>query len=617
MFLRSRRSRLPTAAIKSPSQPPKTDGAQGSELRTAAAARLQLPTRAGLVWATEGLMPPTGPFRGGGARLATAEWAGALARYGRIPCVDIFAPITCLDQCREQFHGMPARAYGDEMSVARFFPESDLPTCFLAHSYDILHTPADINLTQLSYIRSRLSRRVFPVTCSQTAISYSFQLDLRFVGLLTAQNYPCDAIVCPTQSSRWAMEKRLRDIAESYNRAWDRTMLPLPRLELIPWGVDTHLFTPRNQDTARRDLELPPDRPILLCLGHLRIEDKMDWMPLLLAFEHVTRRTKQKPILVLAGPTFSEYGEQLIACAGQMGFRDSVRTLFNLPGTCLPSLYAACDVFVSPSDSPSESFGLTIVEAMACGRPVVASDWDGYKELIVHGETGFKVRTDWADCLGELNELAPALAWEQEHLHVGQSVSVDVAQMAGYLIQLVENRELREEMGRRGRARVEAYYDWGVVIAQWEALWRELGAIARSVEREERDRLDYLRPNYFAHFSHYASRIIDDTVPVRLTPRGRDVLAGTAALFLSPRAQGFLHLECLRETLSAIELTGPPRIIPTVGDMVQILRETLGLSRDSVLMHLMWLAKYDLARLGEGTVALNEPCEHGGETTAV
>ena len=70
---------------------------------------------------------------------------------------------------------------------------------------------------------------------------------------------------------------------------------------------------------------------------------------------------------------------------------------------------------------------------MACGRPVVASDWDGYKELIVHGETGFKVRTDWADCLGELNQLAPVLYGDQEHLHVGQSVSVDMRQMVGYL----------------------------------------------------------------------------------------------------------------------------------------------------------------------------------------
>src|SRR5438045_1160308 len=52
---------------------------------------------------------------------------------------------------------------------------------------------------------------------------------------------------------------------------------------------------------------------------------------------------------------------------------------------------------------------------MACGRPVVASDWDGYRELIGHGETGFKVRTEWADCLGGLDELAPTLGWDPQY----------------------------------------------------------------------------------------------------------------------------------------------------------------------------------------------------------
>src|SRR5205823_4934641 len=143
-----------------------------------------------------------------------------------------------------------------------------------------------------------------------------------------------------------------------------------------------------------------------------------------------------------------------------------------------------------------------------------ASDWDGYKELIVHDETGFKVRTDWVDCFGELDQAAPLLSTDQQHLHVGQSVSIDVGHMAGYLRLLLKNRELREEMGRRGRARVEALYDWPVVIAQWEALWAELAAVARSLEGKPSNRLDYLQPHYFEHFSHYASRIIDDATPV-------------------------------------------------------------------------------------------------------
>jgi len=368
---------------------------------------------------------------------------------------------------------------------------------------------------------------------------------------------------------------------------------------LIPWGIDTEHFLARDRTVARQDLNLPPDRPIVLSVGRVRIEDKMDYTPLVLAFERVCERIRPRPLLVLAGASPSEYGQRIVAQAAQLGLGNDTRTFFNLPPACLPSLYAACDVFVSPSDSPSESFGLTIIEAMACSRPVVASDWDGYKELIVHGETGFKVRTDWADCLGELNEIAPLLAWDHEHLHVGQSVSVDVGQMAEYLIRLLENRELREEMGRKARARVEALYDWCVIIPQWEALWAELGAIARTIDKRERDRLDYLRPNYFAHFRHYASRIIDDDVPLRLTARGRALLAGKTPLFLHPWASAFLKPEYLRAALAALKPAGWLRTAPSVGDLVGVLKRTHHLSRDQVLMHLMWLAKYDLLAFGD------------------
>jgi hypothetical protein len=362
--------------------------------------------------------------------------------------------------------------------------------------------------------------------------------------------------------------------------------------------VDTQRFSPRDQTIARNELDLPPDRQIVLCAGRLRMQDKMDLTPLLLAFERTRRTVRQPPLFVLAGSNPSEYGEQILVQAAQLGLRDDVRAFFDLPTACLPSLYSACDVFVSPVDAPSESFGLTIVEAMACGRAVVASDWDGYKELIVHGETGFRIRTDWTDCLGELNLIAPFLRWDHEHLHVGQSVSVDVGQLANYLSLLLENQELREEMGRRGRARVKTLYDWSVIIPQWEALWGELTVVAKCIERQVSDRLDYLQPNYFQHFSHYASRIIDDGTPVQLTSRGKEVLAGKAPLFLHPWAQGFLHPQFLKACLSVLKPTRWLKEGIPVGDVLRLVCKTHRLSRDRAMMHLMWLAKYDLASFG-------------------
>ena len=283
---------------------------------------------------------------------------------------------------------------------------------------------------------------------------------------------------------------------------------------------------------------------------------------------------------------------------------------FNCPTACLTSLYGACDMFLSPADSLTESFGLTIVEAMACGRAVVASDWNGYRELIVHGTTGFRIRTDWADCLGELDVVGPSLhvSSEQEHLHSGQSVSVDVGEMSSFIVQLLVNRDLREEMGRHGRARAVQLYAWPVVIERWEALWRELGAIARTLDRREEALFDYLESRYFRHFAHYATRIVDEATPLRITSRGRASLADNATPPIHPGARCFLAPRHMRAILAALNAARWVPATVTVGLMVRLLATRRGLTRDQALMHVMWLAKYEMVSFGDAGAGGDHSC---------
>ena len=49
--------------------------------------------------------------------------------------------------------------------------------------------------------------------------------------------------------------------------------------------------------------------------------------------------------------------------------------------------------FISLSDNIQETFGLTIIEGMAAGKPVIATDWDGYRQTVRHGDTGFLIPT--------------------------------------------------------------------------------------------------------------------------------------------------------------------------------------------------------------------------------
>jgi hypothetical protein len=169
------------------------------------------------------------------------------------------------------------------------------------------------------------------------------------------------------------------------------------------------------------------------------------------------------------------------------------------------------------------------------------------------------------------------------------------------LTQLLRRQDLREEMGSEGRRRVEALYDWPVVIGQWTALWGELSAIARGIEHKKPDRLDFLQANHFAHFGHYASRIVSGATPVRLTPRGKETLAGKRPLYLHPWAQGFLQPEPMRACLCSLKAATLMRAAVPVGQLLEVVQQAGGMAPTRALMHIMWLAKYDLVSF-EGPV---------------
>jgi glycosyltransferase involved in cell wall biosynthesis len=99
----------------------------------------------------------------------------------------------------------------------------------------------------------------------------------------------------------------------------------------------------------------------------------------------------------------------------------------------LAEICTRADICVAPS-LWAEPFGMVAVEAMACGRPIVASRVGGLADSVVDGETGFLVPPD------------------------------DPAALADKLRVLLDDYELRLEMGRRGRARVEEKFHWPRIV---------------------------------------------------------------------------------------------------------------------------------------------------------
>jgi hypothetical protein len=172
-----------------------------------------------------------------------------------------------------------------------------------------------------------------------------------------------------------------------------------------------------------------------------------------------------------------------------------------------------------------------------------------------------------------------------------------VGELARCLAQLVESPELCQSMGLLGRRRALELYHWPSIIAQWEALWAELSAIARSIEPKHPEAGDYRHPDYFTCFSHYASRVVGDETPVYLTARGKRALASKSQPIPHASVCGVLEPKYLRAILSSLRLVGWANASLPTGELVKSLCKTHGLSRGRAMMHLLWLAKYDLISL--------------------
>jgi len=154
--------------------------------------------RIGLFWAAEPLQGPTDAFRTSGARVAAATWTQALVAHVSVPRIDVFVPITDLDWCRQRLLRTRIQS-GDDGATLRLHAGSAVAERMREQRPSVLHYPG-CDLTALSYIRSRFSRRIFPVTCSHMAASYNESFLQFAVRLLSTRIYSCDAIVCATEA---------------------------------------------------------------------------------------------------------------------------------------------------------------------------------------------------------------------------------------------------------------------------------------------------------------------------------------------------------------------------------------------------------------------------------
>jgi len=265
------------------------------------------------------------------------------------------------------------------------------------------------NLTAIAPIIKHLSRTPLVTTLHLPKMKYgkplldlSIQIYQKTIGHLIVKS--SDELIAVSRSVR--------------THAIEDLMVHPYKIALIPNGVDTNVFLPNNQSHQNT---------IITYIGRL-IQNKGPQY-LVQATPYILKYHPEARIYIVGeGPLKDELMRQVIS----QNLEDNVHFLGNVSDV-LPVLQSTT-IFVRPS--LTEGMSLAVLEAMACGLPVVASNLEGNAEIIDNGETGYLVPPADSRALAEAISL------------------------------LLDNHKIASQIGNNARKKTEEFYDWERVTDQ-------------------------------------------------------------------------------------------------------------------------------------------------------
>lgn len=402
-----------------------------------------------------------------GRPIVVASFIDAVIRYGRFN-YSIFLPYRSPTVLRE----LNNRLETTNASVT-LHSITELPEAMERGSIDLMHDPSGAEIYRLSLVRG-LTHSCIPITglIHSVGTVKGFYDDL--MSLITGC-FEGDTIVCPSQASADAIRKRIEFAQESLlNRFCTR--LTTPRVCVIPLGIETESFKRLEQDHARRTLGLPPNACIGLYIGRFSPTDKADLIPLLRAFLDARKQSSDDIRLLLVGDDRQEnYGHFLQQWANVNGLSDGV-TFHTDPVFGHEKLVylSAADFFISPIDNAQETFGLTLLEAMATGLPVIATDMGGYRDIVRDNVDGFLIPSSWVGITKKLDSISLLMLDAEDGFYISQGVNVDIQAMTESILAMANSDRQRRRMGEHCIQRAREVFDWKQVISAYENMWENL-----------------------------------------------------------------------------------------------------------------------------------------------
>jgi len=388
---------------------------------------------------------------------------------------------------------------------------------------ELLYLPGP-GLDESARLRLRAGPAAYSI-CGVTHTTASHRAMDAIRQLAQAPVMPWDALICTSTSVLNTVRTVLaREQDYLQWRFGHKLSLTLPQLPVIPLGVHVDDFVRDDaaRAAARAELGLAPDEVAVLFVGRLSFHAKAHPHAMYQGLQRAAEQSGKRLVLIQCGWFANEAIEKAFK-DGAVQVCPDVRALFanGKDEASRRRAWAAADVFISLSDNIQETFGLTPIEAMAAGLPVVVSDWDGYKDTVRDGEDGYRIPTRMpAAGYGEALALAHESGLDNYDQYCGlacQAVAMDQAVLVERLVALIESPALRQRLGQQARQRAREVFDWSVIWARYEALWAELSAMRAQAQQSPRweaalrgaPKADAARLDPFEAFASYPTAHLD------------------------------------------------------------------------------------------------------------
>lgn len=526
-----------------------------------------------------------------GKDVANLELFRALARHGGFEQLDVLS-LRGADE-----GALAAALLQGEPSNTKITSGTILNTALPAASGALLRGQPE--LAELAWLRRRqVGDRGYSLLGLVHTIAPPYMRQV-IANTVVAPLHPWDAVICTSPSVRDAVAQMLDAWGDHLaERTGGTTPPPRPSLPVVPLGVDGPAFArladrPDVRVRRRAELGLADDDVLVLWVGRLSFFEKAYPQPMFRALQQAAQATGAKITFAMAGWFPSDADRARYEQAARLTAPDvAVRFLDGNDHVLVGELWAASDVFLSLVDNIQETFGITPLEAMAAGLPVVASDWDGYRYTMRDGIEAFLVPTlgGPAGGLGLTMVARHALEADAYQTYVGavaQYTAVHVGRAAEALAALVRDPGLRRRMGEAGRARVAEAFDWPVVVQGYNRLLDELAqARAAAADVRPRHRFNPVKGDPFAAFAGFATGVVGLGQTLRVTPGATpQAVLATEAIELD---QAFGYWRCsladCAEVVRLLAEQGPRSLRDVLLAFPQERRRTVELG-------VMWLLK--------------------------